>query len=382
MTRHHMYCMTVTAWSILAVASSSDGHSPSSDNDLASVPLDAARRVWRLSTSDKAEDDAKALELIDGLDLDPTDDGDLVVALLRSRLYFRSGQPAKARVGFLRLIDSRAVSPEGILGLMELRKEPLVRLELRRRMADVLPLSRWATTANAVENGDRGFEHPPRPNIPAVDRRMCVTIADAFDRAGLHNEAWMAYVEAAYLTSPSWIADPVADGRWFSQDTAILWRGAAINAWKAGERSLAVEYLTKFGIFGSESQFKEAKEIYEKWTNGEDEDAEPPPSREQKRKALEEVLRLYAEMNAHPRCFTLIKAHREVLDNPDELFAKYLEQWKAVLKSYSQWVEGVVYGVKLTPDLDPTTIKIPWACSPEAVKEAHAKVAKLLGETK
>lgn len=341
------------------------------------------RKAQALTASHEPADSVKAIDLLGGIHLDAGNVGHDVGTVLKSRLQYQSGQAATAQGDFLHVLGSRSASPEVLLGLLELNKDVFsVATAIRKNMARVLPLSVWAMQANAEGNGIRAFINPGRPNIPAVNMKVYIAIAEAFDRGGFHSEAWMSFVESAYAGAPSWIHEGPRSEAWFSADTAYLWRSAAVNAWKAGERSLAVDYLTKFGVFGSEAQFEEAKEIYEKWTNGEDQAAEPPPSRDEKRRALEEVLRLYAEMNAHPRCFAIIQAHREFLDNPDELFAKYLEQWKAVLKSYSQEAEGVVYGVKLTPDLDPTTIKIPWACSPEAAKEAHAKVTKLLGDTK
>ena len=189
----------------------------------------------------------------------------------------------------------------------------------------------------------------------------------------------MASVEAAYATAPSWIGSEWRSGTGFCPETAFLWRNAAENARKAGEEVLAYDYLTKFAIFGSEAQFDEAKQIAGRWKAGKPQGEEPEIPRAERQKALKETLRLYAELNAHPRALELIEKHGDWFDDPDDLYTQYSDQWKAIVKSYSRTTKHIIlFGVNVTGDMDPATIRIPPPCQPENTKEAKAKAIETL----
>jgi len=81
----------------------------------------------------------------------------------------------------------------------------------------------------------------------------------------------------------------------------------------------------------------------------------------------------------------LIGTYRDCLEYPDELHAEYSKQWRAKVKYQSAGLASkklVVFGVEVTDAMDPATIRIPFACTPESVKEVKAKVAEILKANK
>jgi hypothetical protein len=256
-----------------------------------------------------------------------------------------------------------------------------IREELEECLAALLPLSVWGSLSDS-----RGIEfvadvNPPRPNIPTMDEQALTSLAEAAGQTGDHHLAWKAYIEAIYCgRAPSWMAESPQHDAWFSMDTAELWHRAAHHAKKANEATLAYDYLAKYAIFGSEAQFEEAKETFTKWQSDRKMEEEKEGDSAGQEKSLKKVFALYGQIHAHPRVLELIRSKRDGLGTPDELYAAYSKQWKSVLELCNRGVNGaVVYRVALTPNLDPTTIKIPWPCSPASVKEVRVRVVELLG---
>jgi len=333
------------------------------------------------SVSNNKEDLVDAIGSIEKLGLKPEDAAFASCEYVRCRLLVRASSSHEVDDAcFRRLLGSRAVAPEALLGLLEINKGGRERrLALEECFAQVLPISIWRSRVDGsriVVQADVNME-PPCPFSPVLDRKMLIEVGKEFEQAGLYDQAWKAYIEAIYGgLAPSWIANPLIERAWFSSDSAELWAKVADNAWKAGERQLAYEYLAKAVIFGPEAQLESAKQMLATW--GKQKEEEPEVSEEQRKEAVENIVTLYAKMNIHPRALELIQEHNELFDNPDELYRKYASEWTAVVRAYRGWAQAVclhgvntsvfLYGVKVSEGDDPTSIRIPWACSPDAIK--------------
>ena len=355
--------------------------------------IEAARRANRLSTA-KGPPSAnirEAIQAIDKAEVAPACCAYPIVAMLRCRLYYLSGYGQsdvrmEARRRFADLLSSASVAPECLVTLSEFGNQdqpPLPSNELERSIARLLPLSWWSWMADFRDSGISVDMKPLPPGTPFGDVKAMVEIAERFERLGLYSLARKAYVEAIYGgLRPNWvvIGDSPKEKTWLSPDTAVLWQRTAEDAWKAGEHSLAYEYLAKSAIFGPESQVDKAKAVAQRWAVGKAE-KEVAISKAERRRLLKEIVDLYAKLNAHPRSLELIQKYRNWLDEPNELYAKYSKQWKAVAfrRSFGSVARHlVVFGVKVTDAVDPTTIRIPFACEPTRLREVKAKVTDAL----
>ena len=219
----------------------------------------------------------------------------------------------------------------------------------------------------------------PRPEIPSLHPEKLIRIAQLFETLGLYDYAQHAYDDALYGGRlPMWVTGALKEGAWFSPDAADLWMRAADNAWKAGKTSLAYDYLAKSVIFGPDGQLEKAKVLLVAWEAGASAEKKET-SKEQLQETVEQIVTLYAEMNIHPRALEIIRTHPEWVKNPLQLEARIADEWTAVLKLYSRGAKcAVVYGVALTEEVDPSRIRIPFACSPDAVKHVAQEVRKIL----
>jgi uncharacterized protein YoaH (UPF0181 family) len=255
-------------------------------------------------------------------------------------------------------------------------------MSFERCLADLLPISGW-NRARDMWDSDRPIidlkELSPRPEVPFLHVKKLIQIAQLSETLGLHDFAWHAYVEAIYGgRAPAWSNGAPKEGAWLSADTAELWARAADNAWKTGERAVAYDYVAKSVIFGPDGQLGKAKTTLAAWKASVDAQQEEIP-KAQLQEAVEQIVTLYAEMNVHPRALEIIRTHPDWVKNPVELEARIADEWKAALKAYSRGAKRVVvYGVELTDKTDPTDIKVPFACSPEAVERVAQEVRKLL----
>jgi len=385
--RNHKQIITIVVlfvWTA-AVSAGSPNDAPVVEEGVFMNAIIASRDAWNVAAKDKSKA-AKSLQNMDRLVLKKEQPGYHICEYVRSRLFILAEQKGQAETILLSLLDNRAVSPEALMGLIELNGVlPEKRMALESELAWILPLGNWHRCSGddgRHEGGVMVDRDPPPPIIPKIDKARMVYIATKYGQAGLYESAWKAYIEAIYAGTPSWVNPelcPPREKAWFSPDSAPLWAQAAHHAWDAGEHRLAYEYLAKSVIFGPESQVDKAKEMLKLWKE-EQGKKRPEIPKEQQREAIEEIVRLYVEMNAHPRALAVIQEHKGLLDKPNELYEKYATEWKAIVKEcFDNWTKVVVlYGVKLTKDDDPTSIKIPWACTSEAVKEAKAAVEEVL----
>lgn len=200
---------------------------------------------------------------------------------------------------------------------------------------------------------------------------------------GLYDYAWKSQIEAIYGgLQPTWvvIGDSPPTKAWLSPDTAALWRRTAENAWKAGEHSLAYEYLAKAAIFGPDEEVDKAKALVKRWREGKPEPA-PTLSHEERQKLLKEIVVLYLEIGVPPRALELIEKYHDWLDNPGELRADCVKRWKEVVRQRSHGGSAkhlVIFGVRVTDTTDPASIHVPFACDPARVKEVSENVSRLV----
>lgn len=364
--------------SFCKAGSSSDGEKA---GDTFINAIDIARKAWGdCSTKERA---AEAIIALEALRLKPQDAGYATCEYLKCRLFILASSNEKAKEGFIQLLGFRSVAPEAILGLLELKNgDRQKRIALEDCLSQLLPMSVWRCQSDGRKTEMPVDIEPPPPIIPKLDRKVFISIAEKYAQGGFVEPAWKAYIEAIYGgLAPGWINDPPRERGWFSSDSAELWAQAARNAWDADEHQLAYDYLAKSVIFGPEDQIDKAKEILKLWKS-EPNKKKHEISKEQQLKSLEEIAKLYAEMNAHPRALELIKTYRQSFDKPDELYEKYSKEWKTIVQSYSRGAKkAVLYGVAITPDVDLTTITIPFPCSQQAVESTKAKVLDILKET-
>jgi hypothetical protein len=346
--------------------------------------VSTARAARLKAQAGTAQDRSDAAKRIEALGLKPDDFGYAACEYVRGRLLVLASRNAEAEECFLRLLDSRSTAPEAMLGIIELdgKTEPARRMRIEECMSQLLPVSVWGRQSDAHRLKSFADVNPPPPSVPSLARNTLWNIAMQYEAASLHDRAWVACAEAIYAgRAPSWIGGHLRHEAWFSPDTAPLWQQAAEIAWRAGERQVACDYLAKSAIFGDDAQFDKAKQAAVRWW-AEDPDAkEPEVPVEQRRRAVEEIARLYAEMNAHPRALELIRSRRDWLDKPGELYQKYSAEWKVVVQASGRGSHNiVVYGVEVVPGVDPSTIRIPFACSPEGLQSAKSGVLAILGK--
>ncbi len=138
----------------------------------------------------------------------------------------------------------------------------------------------------------------------------------------------------------------------------------------------------KAAVFGDDQLYEKTKQTAKRWAAedaGQMKPVKPEPvDPAVKREALTKVVHLYMQMNAHPRAWALIDAHREAFENPDELRKKVEKDWLAVVKDVSRAAEKVVlYGHEVYPKGDPLKVTIPWALSDEAMASVRKRLNQL-----
>jgi len=116
----------------------------------------------------------------------------------------------------------------------------------------------------------------------------------------------------------------------------------------------------KAAVFGSDKLYEEAQETAKEWASETEPPAPPPVDPKVKREALTRAVRLYAELNAHPRALALIEENKNAFEDPDSLRKEIEEQWLAVVKGASRMATKVVlYGHEVYPNGDPLKVRIP-----------------------
>jgi hypothetical protein len=254
-------------------------------------------------------------------------------------------------------------------------------------LAEMLPISLWRRGSD-LRRSDLSFfmdgfpekvqYEQETPLIPLHDSRKMLEIAGCLQRCGFHELARRAYAEAVYSTfAPAWIMEP-CQGSWLSPEAAELWAEAAQCARLAGRQELAWYYLMKAAVFGSDALFEQTRVTAEQWSNEPKPAAPPAVDPVVKREALTRVVRLYAELNAHPRALLLIDENRDALDDPDALRKEIVEQWLPVVREASAFATRVtLYGYEVYPGGDPLKVRIPWALSDDALDSVRERLAAI-----
>jgi len=331
--------------------------------------VDADAPVHRIQESAKA---------IERLGLNEEDAGYAVFEYVRCRLLVLASLDTQAEEGLLALVRLRSVAPEAYLGLLEIHADDRRnRIGLEECLSMLLPISHWGVLSNE-RTGEFGADiDPPPPVIPVMDREAVSGVARAFRRIGFAGSAWKAYAESIYLLPPGWIKNP-GGCSWFHPDTAKLWLTAAAQAWQADEISTAWDYLTKAAVFGSAHTREEALTTARMWQDADSEPQDDVPVARQ-REGLEKIIRLYCEINAHPRALDLINEHRAILTDSELLSRECCQEWQGIVKHYRRGKsKAVLYGVEITEDTDACTIRIPEALSDKAIDKARALLNDLI----
>jgi hypothetical protein len=345
----------------------------------------AARTVANLPNDASLSDRSDALRHLEALLPDINEPAGPVCSYVRNASLMLAGQKEESEQGLLKLTGTCSVAPEAILGLSLLRGAvPARRIEFENLMALILPVSRWGRWRDGQKWEVHATVNPSPPSFPDLVAAKLFAIADQFEKAGMYDCAWRAYAEALYVgLGPSWINEARKDDRWFSLASAELWAKAAQNAWKAGERSVAYDYLAKSVVFGPPEQLDKAKAMLLEWQDPEIKPREV--DKKVRQNALEQIIALYAEMNAHPRSLEIIDTYRDSLPNADELQAKYAAEWTALVNKMSAYVpyvaaRMVLYGTEIKADTNPTAMRIPPPLSPDGLAAAQKEAAVLLGK--
>lgn len=305
----------------------------------------------------------------------------VIVDYLVSRTDFLIGQGAAAEAGF-RSTVSRPVAPESIMALIELTEpQDRRRLLYTRCLADLLPVSFWR---GQVDGRDSDRESmlikPPRPDVPTLSRKKLVEVGELLENAGQYDLAWRAYVEAVYAGfSQTWIKERL-EATWLSPEAATYWYKAAVCAHESGRSEVAWDYLTKAAVFGSDALYRGVLVTAKEWESKPEAASQPatgnPVDVKAARKALAKVVRLYQEMNMHPRAWALIDASPAFFDDPDKLRKEIKDHWVMVIKDVSRFsTKVVVYGQEVYPTGDPLRVGIPWALSDEAFVSVRKRLA-------
>ena len=311
---------------------------------------------------------------------EPSASGCPVIDHMVGRLSMLRGHKDEAAGQFVVGLAA-AMAPEDVLALLELRGNSwATRSPYIRGLAELLPVSGWRRQVDARDSVLRGQlkRLKPRTVVPRTDRQTMLSVATCLAKAGLPDLAWRAYAETAYAAlSPPWVGQKSGD-TWLSPAAAECWGKAALCAREASRRELAWDYLMKAAVFGDDALFELSLGTAKEWTAQPEPPAPAPVDPAVKREVLTRAVRLYAEMNAHPRAFTLIDENRDAFEDPDGLRREIEEQWLAVVEDVSRDAEKVtLYGLQVHPEGDPLKVRIPWALSDEALSHVREQLASL-----
>lgn len=251
-------------------------------------------------------------------------------------------------------------------------------IEIRRlyeqALADLLPLSRWNRIA--ASTSDFVISSLNLPRIPNFDRAALEAIASEFERSGIADLALCARLEAVYSTyPPSWPGGDY-EGNWLSEVTAESWRKVAESARRAGREEIGKEYLFKAAVFGAENSPMESAKTLAKWlAEKTSKVALEPVSEKVRRDALTKAVRLYVDINAHPRALQLLDDYPDAFEDVIKLRKNIEGQWAAIVKDASRsTTKMTMYGLEVYPNGDPSKVRIPWAFSDEAIRKARLRI--------
>ena len=133
----------------------------------------------------------------------------------------------------------------------------------------------------------------------------------------------------------------------------------------------------KAAVFGTERLYGEARATAEEWSAAARGEAIAPQPVDPavRRDALTRAVRLYAELNAHPRALALIERNWEAFTDPDGLRKEIEDAWLVVVRDVSRQARKVtLYGHEVYPDGDPLNARIPWALSDEAMASVRKRL--------
>jgi len=310
--------------------------------------------------------------------------GCTVLAFLSGRIAVRFGKLQRARGVLAESATHPAISFESLCALREATRERSQSQVPTNVRIEAMPLTPLTRSLGALRMKYASYgARPPTPELLSCDRAKQRTIAECIEEAGLHDVAWRCYAEAAYAGfHTAWITHRVDPENWLCFEAAEYWLRAAHCARLAGRQEVAWDFLTKAAVFGSDALFDQAQQTAKEWED-EPEPAQPQPvDPAVQREALTRAIRLYAELNAHPRALLLIDENRDAFDDPDALRKEIEEQWLAVIKDVTREAATItLYGVDVYPDGDPLEVRIPWALSDEALSHVREQLAALHADT-
>ncbi len=98
------------------------------------------------------------------------------------------------------------------------------------------------------------------------------------------------------------------------------------------------------------------------------------PNQAQLAKGLEQVARLYAELNLHPRAIEIVDAYSSTFGpgKADALKTEFSQQWLKLLDEYCADKTGkvILFGIDVLPKENRLKVKIPQPLSEESLKAA------------
>jgi hypothetical protein len=305
--------------------------------------------------------------------------GGVVLALLAARMDVKLGRTQVAGQELEALASRASISAESLCWHPEAVANPRGRDLSRQLLIEVAPL-----TPLTLSLGGRRAKYseelswPPRPpTLLMCEWSTQRTMAESLEQAGLYGVAWRCYAEATYAGfHTAWVTHRTDSENWLCPDAAEYWAKAARCARLAGRQEVAWDFLTKAAVFGSDELYQETQVIAKEWSENPEPTPPPPVDPAVKRGALMRAVRLYAELNAHPRALMLIDENRDAFEDPDGLRKEIEEQWVAVVGEVTKFTKVLtLYGYQVYPDGDPLKVRIPWALSDEALADVRTRLA-------
>lgn len=308
-----------------------------------------------------------------------------------ARLYRLAGREESALQLSKELVAERSVAPEigKVLLVNVANRKELLKYHLQ--FGRLLPVSDYGLTRN-LDNGPsiRGGEDVRIPDLRKSrnGRKNLIEIAELSERVRSPRHVRNAWLEAIYggynfISFRSSIGE--WDG-WLAEETGDMWlRVGELEFWLSGPEE-AADYLAKAMVCGSEENFRQGKELIEKWRPG---DLEPPPD-EKPREDIEaqDILRmveLYSDLNVHPRAFALLRDYEDVLgeEKSSELYQKYMDQWLEKVETFGRWFESyLLFGQPADTEKQRREIEVPPVLDEKEVKEVAANLRELIAEKK
>lgn len=322
------------------------------------------------------------------LNIRPTDSGFAIFDYFKARQLLILGNHEQTKVIARRLVSSKSVSPEAILLLIEVNSQDRkVCIPYERLLGKILPLSTWRRLSDSADSYDPNAviilydsnKYPP--SIPAYNPKKFFEIADRFFEIHLFDRAANAYRDAIYgFLYASWVSNPTMDKTWLSTQAGKYWLKIAESEWELGNHAVATDYLGKAGIYGSENQYKKANELLDIWSNLQPQTLAPEPNETELAQSLEHIVRLYSEVNLHPRSIGIVETYSSIIgeNKIQNLKDDLTEKWQVLLDEYCALKTGkvILFGTDVLPIQNRLNVKIPKVCNEENLKEAKSFIDK------